>query len=188
MRTRTAPIIGVALALVLGMLAVTGGTKLGEGSTAQAAGGDPGSLRVKLEIAVARLATARYHDVQQAVKDGYAPLPPCMDMPPGEMNVVHYINLSLVDGRVRVWQPEGLLYRPDSDGHLQLAGVLYIKPDADGDPATTGDRPTLFGVPFSGPMPAHHGLPLHYHLHAWIWSQNPDGMFADPCMMMGQIP
>jgi hypothetical protein len=161
------------------MLVIAGGTKLGEESTAQAAGGDTGSLRFKLELALARLATARYHDVEKAVEAGYAPAAPCMDMPPGEMNVVHYINLSLVDGRVRVWQPEGLLYRPDADGNLQLAGALYIKPDADGDPATDDDRPTLFGVPFVGPIPAHHDLPLHYHLHVWIWSENPDGMFAD---------
>jgi hypothetical protein len=67
-----------------------------------------------------------------------------------------------------------------TDNATTAAGAgceIYIKPDADRDPATDDDRPTLFGVPFVGPIPAHHDL--HYHLHAWIWSENPDGMFAD---------
>ena len=180
MGTRTLATVGVALAMTVGVLVATEATGLKGENTTWAADGNTGSLRARLELALARLATSRYHDVEEAVEAGYAPHE-CMDMSPGETHVVHYINLSLVDGRVRVWQPEGLLYEHDPDGHLKLAGVLYIKPDADGDPATDEDRPTLFGVPFAGPMPAHHGLPLHYHLHAWIWSQNPDGMFADSC-------
>ena len=181
MGTRTLAAVGVALAITVGMLvAVEAAGLMGENTT-WAAGGNTGSLRSRLELALARLATFRYHRIEEAVAAGYVPASPCMDMPDGEMHVVHYLNLSLVDDRVRAWEPEVLLYRPDGEGRLQLVGVAYIKPDADGDPATNEDRPTLFGVPFAGPMPAHHGLPLHYHLHAWIWSQNPDGMFADSC-------
>jgi hypothetical protein len=167
--------------IVIGTLVAIAAVSIVDGDRAEAADGNTGSLRFRIELALARLATFPYHQVDEAVADGYVPIPPCTDMPDGEMHVVHYLNLSLVDDRVRAWEPEGLLYRPDSEGRLQLAGVGYIKPDVDGDPATDDDRPTLFDVPFAGPMPAHHGLPLHYHLHAWIWSRNPDGMFADSC-------
>jgi hypothetical protein len=54
------------------MLVIAGGAKFGEESTAQAAGGDTGSFRFKLELALARLATARYHDVESG-RAGCAP-------------------------------------------------------------------------------------------------------------------
>ena len=34
-------------------------------------------------------------------------------------------------------------------------------------------------MPFDGPMLGHEpGMPIHYDLHAWLWKQNPSGMFA----------
>jgi hypothetical protein len=41
------------------------------------------------------------------------------------------------------------------------------------------DRPSVLGVPFDGPMPAHEpGQPIHYDLHMWLWVNNPAGLFA----------
>ena len=38
--------------------------------------------------------------------------------------------------------------------------------------------PALFGYPFLGPMEPHFsGGPWHRELHAWIWANNPAGMF-----------
>ena len=44
------------------------------------------------------------------------------------------------------------------------------------------ERPELFGRPFDGPMEGHEPLlPRelhHYDLHAWLWKDNPEGMFS----------
>ena len=46
----------------------------------------------------------------------------------------------------------------------------------------TKKRPTLFGQAFMGPMEGHEPLIpkeyVHYDLHAWIFKDNPLGMFA----------
>ncbi|MBA2720346.1 MAG: hypothetical protein H0U52_14075 [Chloroflexi bacterium] len=74
---------------------------------------------------------------------------------------------------------EGLLYAPNQDGQLKLVGVDYLKADAGGSLATAGDRPSVFGTPFDGPMPGHGpGMPVHYDLHVWLAERNPNGLFA----------
>ncbi|HEU4924242.1 MAG TPA: hypothetical protein VFT23_14335, partial [Burkholderiales bacterium] len=46
----------------------------------------------------------------------------------------------------------------------------------------TKERPSLFGQPFQGPMEGHEPLIpkefAHYDLHAWLFKDNPLGMFA----------
>ena len=60
-----------------------------------------------------------------------------------------------------------------------MVGVEYWKADADQNLATAGDRPSLFGVTFDGPMPGHNPtMPIHYDLHVWLFADNPSGMFA----------
>ncbi len=40
-------------------------------------------------------------------------------------------------------------------------------------------QPELFGKKFDGPMPGHGpGMPVHYDLHAYIWTTNPAGTLA----------
>ncbi len=35
------------------------------------------------------------------------------------------------------------------------------------------------GHPFEGPMPGHEpGMPVHYDLHAWVFTDNPSGNLA----------
>ena len=54
-----------------------------------------------------------------------------------------------------------------------------MKIDADQNLATDGDRPSIFGVPFDGPMPGHNPtMPIHYDLHVWFWEDNPLGEFV----------
>lgn len=93
---------------------------------------------------------------------------------------IHYVNGARVaDPAVNPLAPEGLLYMPDGDGKLTLVGVEYLVIDGDQDLTTDKDRPSLFGQPFDGPMPGHGpGMPIHYDLHAWVWSDNPSGMYA----------
>src|SRR5262245_30375722 len=76
------------------------------------------------ELAEARRATAKYHDVAQAEADGYVNFNLYMS---GEG--YHYIKLSLLDGNFDPSQPEMLLYAPvPGEDRLQLVGVEYLVP------------------------------------------------------------
>lgn len=126
-----------------------------------------------------RAAAAPYHSLVQASRDGYVASSPCISAPPGVMGI-HYDNAALLaDGQLDPLRPEILLYVPKADGNLRLVAVEYVMPDADQDLATDGDRPSIFGQPFGGPMPGHiPGMPIHYDLHVWVAEQNPGGLFA----------
>lgn len=112
--------------------------------------------KVEWAIKKVRKATEKYHDVENALKDGYVQASPYVP----QMGY-HYVKGTLVDGVVDPLAPEALLYIPTKKG-LQLVGVEYL---------STEDQ-SLFGVNFD---PPHDELP--YTLHAWIWTPNPDGMF-----------
>jgi hypothetical protein len=160
-----------AAALVIGATVV--------GATANAAGDTEDGHR--RDVQRARQATAKYHDLNRAIADGYAKAGECVVDPAGTGTMgYHYIDPELEsDPAVSVTKPEGLLYLPDEDGEMQLVAVEYIRVDADQDLNTDDDRPFLFGLPFDGPMLGHGpGRPIHYDLHAWIWKHNPNGMFA----------
>jgi hypothetical protein len=117
------------------------------------------------QLAQVRAATARYHDVEVALAEGFAPPPDghCVEGPEGAMGY-HYVNLDRV-GQLDPTLPQVLLYVPTSGGELRLVGVEYLSPGG-------GE---LFGQPFAdfsppfGPATA---------LHVWLWQANPPGMFA----------
>jgi hypothetical protein len=126
------------------------------------------------ELARIRAATARYHDVQVALDDGYIPVSPCEQSPEGAMGV-HYLHPELAaDATVDPTRPELLLYLPGEDGP-RLVGVEYFVAEA----ATGGVRPDVYGIPFDGPMAGHSpDMPEHYDLHVWTWRHNPAGATA----------
>ena len=65
-------------------------------------------------------------------------------------------------------------------GKLRLGAVEYFQADADQDLATDQDRPSLFDLPFDGPMLGHEpGMPIHYDLHVWLYKHNPGGHVRD---------
>jgi len=128
-------------------------------------------------VAVIRQMTAKYHDIDVALADGYVRASECTASPDGGMGV-HYMNPRLARQPVDLRHPAILLYRPTADGQ-QLLGVEYFKPDADQDLGTDSDRPSLLGHGFDGPMPGHNPMmPIHYDLHVWVWHNNPSGMFT----------
>ncbi|MFD2090675.1 hypothetical protein [Blastococcus deserti] len=136
----------------------------------------PRAAAGEAELASVRAATARYHRVEAALADGYRPSPECAASPDGVMGV-HYVNPARL-GSIDPRRPAILLYVPTENGP-RLAGVEYFQADADQDPTTDDDRPSLFGQPFDGPMPGHEpGMPVHYDLHVWLWAHNPAGTFA----------
>jgi hypothetical protein len=140
------------------------------------------------ELQEVRAAVAKYHSFKQAENDGYTVAgEPCVASPPappspdgGGTMGIHAINPALLaDNAVDALRPEILLYVPKSNGQLKLVGVEYWKVDADQNLDTSGDRPTLFGRPFDGPMPGHNPtMPIHYDLHVWVAEANPSGVFA----------
>ena len=137
-----------------------------------------------------RKLTERYHDVAQALADGFTD--PRMGLPPGVPGSVtcvaapglggmgyHFVNPSRLDSKLRWKEPEALLYRTGADGQLELTGVEYIVVDADQDLSTV-EKHQVFGHRFDGPMEGHTpGMPRHYDLHAWIWLDNPAGTWSE---------
>lgn len=140
-------------------------------------------------IAEVRRATAKYHDVNVALADGYHPDAHCVAIPGGGMGI-HYLNFELLGRPPEQNRPAILLYEPTADG-LRLVGVEWFtpvfvngapwfQPASVPPPPPYNDAPVILGRAFHGPMPGHNDqMPWHYDLHAWIWKHNPAGMFED---------
>jgi hypothetical protein len=161
----------LALALAVAAL-VAGGAQV---VVALASGGS--------DLAAARRATANYHRVSVAENAGYAEFRDangiaCIDnLPAGAMGV-HYVNGSYVgDTTLDPTTPEAVVYEPMANGRLRLVALEYIVFQAAWD-AEHSSPPELFGHELMlVPAPNRFGIPAFYQLHAWIWKDNPSGMF-----------
>jgi len=169
------PVITVGAFLVVacsgGDAAAPRSALTGPASTAANVGADANQ-----QLAAARNATAKYHDLQQALADGFIPDPPaCI---PGEG--IHYraadefpnASLNCVFDPA---DPEVLHYTPKENGELQLVGIEYLVPRS----AACG---TLTSPPagFSGDADEWE-LEIGgtvWALNAWVWQGVPDGIFA----------
>ncbi len=87
----------------------------------------------------------------------------------------HLINTGMLDTSVDPLTPEALVYQPDANGNLTLGAVEWIVPADKWDAEAHG-----------GLLPVVLGHQLHlnealgvYILHAWIFTDNPAGMFND---------
>lgn len=113
----------------------------------------------------ARDATARYQDLSHALADGYVDAKIVMQ---GMGH--HYLNASLLDDRFEPDRPEILVYAPDGD-RMRLVAVEYAVPLDRAATAPEGfvgtgdgwDRNTKYGL---------------WTLHAWLYEQNPAGVFT----------
>ncbi len=132
------------------------------------------------DLRKARQATKEFRDIEAAKKAGYEKASECEDDPKYGGMGFHYSNPELVaDGKLDIERPEVLVYQPRRNGKLRLGAVEYLQVDADQDLATDPDRPSLFEMPFDGPMLGHNPqMPIHYDLHVWLYRHNPAGMFA----------
>ena len=124
------------------------------------------SPEVLAGIASARKATARFHRVEQAEAEGYINLNFCEE---GEG--CHWLNPSLLDGEFDATKPEILLYIQDGDG-WRLVGVEYVVPLS----LSPGVTPEGFAGDSDTWRENSEGVGL-WELTAWIWLQNPNGMF-----------
>ena len=146
----------------------------------QVAKAEPGmSAQTLKELAQVRRATARYHNINNALADGYI-----------DANFVapgigcHMINFGYVfDPAIDLEKPELLVYADCSGtagGRSELRAVEYslvCSPDCgetDMPEGFTGDHDAweVFpGVPAAS-------IPPQWTLHAWIWRNNPEGIFV----------
>jgi hypothetical protein len=140
----------------------------------------------KAQIDALRKAMEKYKDYKVAVRDLYLSTVGCvhysgekmaghMHYPKGTMGI-HFVNLT-IRGAPDPMKPNILIYEPVGK-ELQLVAVEWLVPLT----AKTRKRPSLFGKPFDGPMEGHEPLIpkqyVHYDLHAWLFKDNPLGMFT----------
>ncbi len=139
----------------------------------------------KAELDAIREALVKYKDPYVAVRDLYLSTVGCvhydgmkmeghMEYPKGGMGI-HFVNLT-VQGPLDPKRPNVLIYEP-VDGKLQLVAAEWLVPVT-----VAKERPVLMGQPFQGPMEGHEPLIpqgfVHYDLHAWLFKDNPNGMFS----------
>ncbi|HEX6947774.1 MAG TPA: hypothetical protein VF246_10540 [Acidimicrobiia bacterium] len=127
------------------------------------------------DIVAATLAGAAFQDVSAAEAAGYGSTMDalgCFESAEAGGMGLHYLNETLMDDQVDITRPEALVYELDADGEIVgLVAHEYIVPVE----AWTADQPpSLFGLDFH----QHPVLPL-WVLHAWLWKDNPAGMFQD---------
>jgi hypothetical protein len=138
----------------------------------------PESSEVQSQISDLREATARFHRLEVAIQEGYAPFGGCFSNPPEGNMGYHYANAELMeDPAVDPNHPELLLYEKQEDGSMRLVGVEYLTFQAAWHKAGNRFLPKLFGERF------HLNSTLldepFYLLHVWQWKHNPSGRFED---------
>jgi hypothetical protein len=181
-RVRVA-VLGTALVAVV---LTTVGAALGAANPGRTAKSGPAS-GVAAQLALTKAVLAKYKSVEVAKRDGYLEGSPCLAIPaiPDQTSYgggmgFHYVNEALLKtGKVIATKPPVLLYAPVAGGGLELVAAEWFRADADQNPTTDDDRPTLFGRAFDGPMVGHGpGMPMHFDLHVWLWKRNPSGIFS----------
>lgn len=193
-------VVSLVLALGFGLAAsveAQSPPRVVQGAGAGPAPGEPSLDQV-------RSLTERFRDVDVALAEGYIrdPMNMCVTAESegrpadeGAMGI-HYLRPDLlglaepgprVDGvgtNTNFRSPAILIYEPQEDGSLELVAVenlVFIKAwEAAGNTAP----PTFHGHPFDRMVddPATevdeaHGFEPHYDLHAWLFRENPEGVF-----------
>ena len=123
-------------------------------------------LQTHLQLQAAKAATAKYHDINKAIEDGYVDI----DVVVQNMGY-HYMKPSNIDGTFDPAKPPILVYSKNPEtGKMKLVAVEYAIPNTDPRPeGFTGDSDvwennTDFGL---------------WLCHAWVWYNNPDGIFNE---------
>ena len=156
-------------------------------------------------IQAMRAATDKYRDVKAAEADGYIrdPMNHCITavaegQPPqlGGMGVHYFrpdlLKITATEPRVGgagthtdFMQPGVLIYEPQADGSLELVAVENLVFQAGWQAEGRTDLPAFHGNQYysmvDNPVTTvdeAHMFEPHYELHAWIYRDNPNGLFA----------
>lgn len=128
-------------------------------------------------------ATARYHQLDRALADGYGTFYVCTDNETPGVGAMgqHYVNGDLVgDPALDPLHPEVLVYEPMPDGRSRLVALEYVVLQADWHAAFGDTTPSLFGQDLEAVGAGNrYGLPPFFELHVWLWKFNPSGLFSD---------
>lgn len=132
---------------------------------------DDDKRSVREELAISKKALEKYRDVDVALDDGFTGLDPKACVP--NMGI-HLIKPNRADdAKLHIKRPEILVYEPLKNGKYRLVAAEWFVPDE-----KTDKTPILFNEKFQGPHKNHDGSKgKHYDLHAWLFKNNPDGMF-----------
>ncbi|MHB8377522.1 MAG: hypothetical protein ACYDEB_11275 [Dehalococcoidia bacterium] len=170
MRTRACLAMAVAIIAVI----------VGGGSPFVANADGPKDERI--DLAKVKAAVAKYHNIDAAVAAGWRLQPgldQCFELPGTGGMGFHYINTGLLDTTLDPLKPEALVYQRQPGGELHLGAVEYIVPKAAWEAEGHTGVPVLRGLE-PRDMPLHLNAALGvYVLHAWIFTKNPAGTFAD---------
>ncbi|MDQ6871374.1 MAG: hypothetical protein M3037_05105 [Gemmatimonadota bacterium] len=135
-------------------------------------GEDNGSASLRRDLATLRRVTAPFHNFDKAMAAGWSTkITDCMADPSAGGMGFHYGNTRLINATVSVDKPELLLYEPEKDGGLRLVAVEYIIPYSFHSRGSV--PPVLFGQQFK-----QNDTFQLWGLHAWVWKENPSGIFA----------
>lgn len=132
-----------------------------EASAASHHGQEPRAGLPLQDLARVKAAASRYHDIRKAIAAGYQ-----------DIGVVlpnmgrHFLKDGLLDASFDADHPELLVYTPDS---AKLVAVEYAVPISLSPKAPEGfPGEADQWVQFGGTL---------WTLHAWVWKDNPDGVF-----------
>jgi hypothetical protein len=133
---------------------------------------DAPGAEVNQDLAALRRVTAKFHSFESAKAAGWSTqITGCMTDPKAGGMGFHYGNPKLIDGSVRADEPELLLYEREKNGRMRLVAVEYIVPLG---AWSSPKPPRLFNRDFA--VNQAFGI---WALHAWVWKDNPSGIFAD---------
>jgi hypothetical protein len=181
--------LGLAALTVLAVVLIPALAFAGEDSQAeQAAVHDHAAHAAGLqdELAQVRRVTARFHRVEEAIAAGYELgwvngsgtriITGCVSHPTAGAMGYHYFHPQLVaDLAVKPLEPEALVYAPAPDGGLKLVAVEWVARGPNTNPPGLSQPPSVLGMQMHILVPA-----VGFYLaHAWVWGNNPAGMFAD---------
>ena len=127
---------------------------------------------VDRDVERVRKATGKFKNLDRAAAAGYdRDVKDCIANPPQGGMGFHHAKGALMDDRLKVDEPEILVYERLPGGEYRLNGVEYIVPI----PAWTKDEPPkIMGQPLK--KAPRLGI---WYLHVWVWEPNPSGLFAD---------
>lgn len=129
------------------------------------------------EMGKLRSATSRYQKLEAAQADGYGLVPGldhCFENPGTGAMGYHYINTNLLDITLDPTRPEAMVYSKNNGGKMKLGAVEFIVPADAWAAAGNSSPPQVLGQH----LHLNEALGV-YVLHAWIWQNNPTGVFED---------
>jgi hypothetical protein len=147
-----------------------------------------GKAGLHAELAQVRRATAKYHRLEEALAAGYELgwvngagvriITGCVSHPTAGAMGYHYFHPGLMaDNEVDALEPEALVYESTPDGGRKLVAVEWVVRSNLSNPPGVSTAPSVLGMPMHILVPP--PGPAFWLKHAWVWKNNPSGMFAD---------